>query len=161
MSYRTIVNGVELFGNNEYHKEWLDYVSNQGIVVKEDGSYKGNLTDFMGALQVIENITLRLNKERENRNEKMIENGFTPKLKNLFDWSDIPEKILNQPKDDKYNMSLLDKLFEVTNNGYAFLPYTFYLSCKDKLERVSSFSTPNHFDCFKLKDGEVILVEAG
>ncbi|MBQ8234513.1 MAG: hypothetical protein IJZ36_02895, partial [Bacilli bacterium] len=137
MSYRTKVNGFEIFGNNECYKEWLEYIQNQGIVVKEDGSYKGELIDFMGALVVIEHITLRLNKQRELVNSK----SNLYKSKNLFDWSDIPSKLEEQDKEDKYGISLFDKLMEIVNNGYAFLPYTFYLACEDKLERTTSFST--------------------
>ena len=154
MSYRTKINGFELFGNNECHKEWLDYIKTQGITVTPEGSYKGELTDFMSALVVIEQMTLRLNKERELMSSK-----YT--VKHLFDWSDIPSKLSEQSEDDKYGFSLLDKLFEIVNNGYAFLPYTFYLACRDKLERDKCFSTPQHFDCFKLKEGEKILVEGG
>ena len=37
MSYRTSVNGVQIFGNNEYYKEWTDFLKSKGIEIDEDG----------------------------------------------------------------------------------------------------------------------------
>lgn len=65
MSYRTYVNGVQVFGNNEYYDEWIDFIKSCGIQVDEDGAYEGDITDFMGALVVVEKITLQLNQKRD------------------------------------------------------------------------------------------------
>lgn len=64
MSYRTTINGSQLFGNNEFYGEWIDYIKSQGIKIDGNGNYKGEITDFMSALTVIENITMRLHHER-------------------------------------------------------------------------------------------------
>ena len=60
MSYRTTINGSQLFGNNEFCGEWIDFIKSQGIKIDDDGNYKGEIADFMAALTVIEKITMRL-----------------------------------------------------------------------------------------------------
>jgi hypothetical protein len=57
MSYRTYVNGFQIFGNNDCYQEWIDFIKSQGITVDEENNYKGDIRDFMGALVCIENIT--------------------------------------------------------------------------------------------------------
>jgi hypothetical protein len=37
MSYRTEVEGFQIFGNNEYYKEWIEFISSEGIEVDEEG----------------------------------------------------------------------------------------------------------------------------
>lgn len=176
MSYRTLVNDIQVFGNNEYYPEWIEFIKSQGIAVNEDGYYEGDITDFMGALSVIEQIVLRLNKEQEERNQKRREHiqklsdeqretlqksGF--RIQSLFDFRNIPEFLEKQDEfspNDRYNSSLLDQLFETVNQSYAFMPYTFYKACEDKLEEAEMFSTDGHLHCFKVKNGEKIHVRA-
>ena len=155
MSYRTYVNNTQIFGNHELYSEWIEFVKSQGIEVDDDGCYEGEITDFMAALQVIEQITIRLITERESRKEK----SQIP-LKSFFDFSGIYEDTINQDPDDKWGNSLLDRLFDVVENGYLFLPYTFFNACEEKLERDHILSTNQHFNCFKLKEGETIKVKA-
>lgn len=50
MSYRTKVNGVQIFGNNEIYPEWIEFVISQGIEIKEDGIYRGETTDLQGRI---------------------------------------------------------------------------------------------------------------
>ena len=118
MSYRTYVNNTQIFGNHECYFEWIDFIKSQGIEVDEDGCYEGEITDFMAALQVIEQITIRLITERESRKAK----SQIP-LKSFFDFSGIYEDTINQDPDDKWGNSLLDRLFDAVENGYLFLPY--------------------------------------
>ena len=160
MSYRTYVNATQIFGNNEGYAEWMDFIRSQGIEIDEEGCYKGTITDFMSALTTIEKITLRLAKERKERNEALRKKGCDMKLVEIFDWSNIPEELSEQDPEDKFSTSLFDRLVEVVNQGYAFMPYTFYQACKDKLERDNCFSTSGHLTCFKVKEGEVIEVKA-
>ena len=40
MSYRTYVNDVQVFGNNEYYPEWIEFIKTQGIDVNENGNYE-------------------------------------------------------------------------------------------------------------------------
>lgn len=164
MSYRTYIEDMQIFGNNELYDEWIEFLQSQGVEINEEGIYNGEITDFMGALQVIEKITLRLTKERKRLIEKFNENNHKNKFRNLFDFTNIPDKLENQPKIEGYeymSFSLFDELEEIVNNSYAFMPFTFYLACKDKLEPDKSFAIDNHFSCFKLKDGESIKVSAG
>lgn len=149
MSYRTTINGSQLFGNNEFYGEWIDFIKSQGIKIDDDGNYKGEIADFMAALTVIEKITMRLHQERIcNQNTK-----------NLFDFSYIPATV-EKDKEDEYGQSLLDAEIELVSNAYAFLPYQFYTFCKDQLDKEHLFTTPGHVYSFKLKPGETIKVEA-
>lgn len=59
MSYRTYINNTQVFGNTECYPEWIKYVESKGITVGEEGNYKGELDDFMEALDVVESILHR------------------------------------------------------------------------------------------------------
>ena len=158
MSYRTYINGKQIFGNNEGYKEWFDFILTQGIEIDAEGNYEGTIKDFMGALETIEKITLRLTKERSELN-KMHKNS--PRTyREIFDFTNIPNKLETQEKDDKFRISLFDELFDVVNNGYAFMPYQFFLACEDLLEPEKMFSTEGHMNCYKIKAGETIHVKA-
>jgi hypothetical protein len=152
---------VQIFGNNEYYEEWLEFIKFQGITVNEDGQYNGEITDFMGALVVVEKITLRLNKEHDELEQKWNGKLGIQKIQKYFDFTYIPDKFANvdSPVDELDN-SLFDSLKDMVENSYALLPYTFYSACEDLLDRDHIFSTPGHFHCYKLKDGESIHVEA-
>lgn len=174
MSYRTYVNGVQLFGNNDCYPEWIEFIKSQGIEVNERCGYFGEVKDFMAMLQVVEQITLRIEKDRrlmkkelmkalktlpeENRKEAYAK--FAPQVKSIFDLTSIPNELENDKKNDKFVTSLFDELTEYIRSGYAFLPYQLYLACKDKLEQADVFSTDGHFECYRLKDGETIHVRA-
>ena len=41
MSYRTNVNGKQIFGNNEWYDEWGEYLISKGIKISDEGLYKG------------------------------------------------------------------------------------------------------------------------
>jgi hypothetical protein len=41
MSYRTKVNGVQVFGNNESYPEWIEFIRSQKIDVDDEKCYKG------------------------------------------------------------------------------------------------------------------------
>lgn len=157
MSYRTYINGTQIFGNHERYPEWIEFIKSQGIEVNENGEYKGVITDFMGALAVVEQITLRLEKERTLARER----GLTYRTKSIFDWSHVPVDIEHEDKEDKFHTSLFDKLTDIINNGYAFLPIALYRACEDKLESVTPFTVNGHYDCYKVKDGEAIEVQGG
>lgn len=69
MSYRTNVNGKQIFGNNEWYDEWGEYLISKGIKISDEGLYKGELDDFMEALEVIEKITMNIEAKRRERKE--------------------------------------------------------------------------------------------
>lgn len=169
MSYRTKINGTQIFGNNECYQEWLNFIKSQGIEVGEEGNYEGEITDFMKALEVIEQITMNKHKERQERikSSNLFEKHFEKdkecihndqKLEGLFDFRSIPRNIEETDPDDKFRCSLFDEELEVIRYSYALLPYQFYLACKDKLEQERPFFTPGHLNCYKLKEGETLHV---
>ena len=165
MSYRTEVEGFQIFGNNESYKEWIEFIRSEGIEVDEEGYYEGNITNVMGAIKALEAIVLRLAEEREASNERMIKMGMTTNRRGypwrgLFDLTNIITEVKNADKDDKYETSLLDRLIDASENGYMFLPLTFINACGDKLEPDHVFSTYQHFHCYKIKEGEVIHTKA-
>lgn len=167
MSYRTNVNGVQIFGNNEVYPEWIEFVISQGIEIKEDGIYSGKTTDFMGMLVAIEKIVLRLSKERDEIRKSLSENGC-PEIENkypgLFDWSYILKDINKENKDpkfDRFSFSLFDDILDLVHSGYAFMPYALFLACQDKLEEDNHFVLDGHFNCYKVKEGETISISAG
>ena len=162
MSYRTCINGTQVFGNNEYYPEWIEFIESQGIEVNDEGLYEGEIFDFMGALATVEKITLRLSKERDERKKNLLEKfPEYSKLQalSLFDWTDIPKKC------EKGNESLFDQLYDAVRNGYAFMPYALYLACQDKLQKDDDINLEVlegmiRFHRYKIKPGETIHVSA-
>ena len=160
MSYRTYVNGVQIFGNGEYYPEWIDFIKSQGIEIDEDGDYEGYITDFMGAVTVIENIVMRLNKEQEARKKRFGEKIGKNKIESLFDFTNKIQKVEKQDASETTGYSVLDELFDIVELTYAFMPYMFYKACESDLVKEHIYSTANHFRCFKLKEGTRIHVKA-
>ncbi len=163
MSYRTRINDCEIFGNNECYPEWIDFIKSQGIDIKPGNIYEGTIKDFMGALVIIEKITLRLTKERHERINELKNKGYDQSHlpKELFDWSNATQHIDPETlNNNTYGTSLFDKLTEIIDESYAFYPYQFYKACEDKLEQIHCFTTDNHFYCYKIKEGETLTISA-
>ena len=57
MSYRTSINGTQIFGNNEWYVEWANFIESKRIKIDEDGCYDGEIDDVMGMFDVIDKIT--------------------------------------------------------------------------------------------------------
>lgn len=174
MSYRIRVNGVQIFGNNESYPEWEEFIRSQGIEIGEEGNYEGETTDFMGMLQTVENIVLHMEEERRERakaakeavkrlpeNEQESALSAMYGISSIFNFTNIPKKVSQQNKDDRFRTSLFDMLEEYIRSGYAFMPYALYLACKDKLEPDKIFAVDGHFLCYKVKAGETIRISAG
>ena len=153
MSYRTYINNTQVFGNGECYPEWIKYVESKGITVGEEGDYEGELDDFMEALDVVESIVMRLESERRERKKK----GENFCSQSIFDLGDIYNEVVEDPEEE----SLLDKEFHYLENGYMFMPYTFYKSCEDILEYKGHSWRGKHTKIFKLKEGCKIKVSAG
>ena len=160
MSYRTYANDVQIFGNGEYYSEWFEFLKSQKIEINEEGCYRGEITDFMGAVTTIEKIVLRLNKEQEERKERFGGKIGRYKIQSLFDFTSNINRVVEQTPDETSGFSVLDKLFDIVNMTYAFMPYVFFQACEEDLETIDAYSTPNHFRCFKLKEGKTIHIEA-
>ena len=175
MSYRTYVNNTQIFGNNEFYPEWINFIVEQGIAIDDDYCYDGEIKDFMAALETVEKIVMRLEGERkENRKnleEKLSKLEMTEEekeerrkrtygVKSLFDWTNIYDEIDQEDDEDRFRTSLFDHLTEIVDSSCAFMPYVLYKACEDKLEQVTPFSINGHSHCFKIKDGEKIIVSA-
>ena len=111
MSYRTNVNGTQIFGDNEWYDEWGEYLISKGIKISDEGLYEGELDDFMEALEVIEKITMNIEAKRRERKEAR-EKFFS---QSIFDNGDIYDSLVN---DDEHYESLFDKEIEIIKNGY-------------------------------------------
>jgi hypothetical protein len=110
---------------------------------------------------------MRLYKEAEVRRERLGGKIGNKKMYGFFDLTHMVDTIaMNNQVDEngnrvfEYGDSLFDELCGVVQNAYAFMPYAFFQACEDKLESVDSFTTKDHFHCYKLKDGETIHIKA-
>lgn len=167
MSYRTYIEGIQIFGNNECYPEWLEFIKFQGIAIDEEHCYEGEIHDFMGALVAIEAIVMRLHKQKEAMIKECGGQIGNRKMYGMFDLTHIVDTmaIHNQVDEhDKriydYGVSLFDELRDVIDHSYAFMPYALFLACEDKLQSINAYTTEDHFYCYKLKDGETIHVRA-
>lgn len=153
MSYRTYVNDIQVFGNNEYYPEWEEFITSKGIEINEDGQYDGEIDDVMGMFEVVDKITRRLiNKQHQ--------------------------KVLNKKKDFRGNLEteltdlsssywlaegncILAFNERMVSNAYCFLPYQVYLAVEDIIEETHCTDSKWAFHTYKLKDGKKISVSAG
>lgn len=165
MSYRTYINGIQVFGNNEYYEKWFRFIESQGIEIHEEKRYEGEVTDFMAAMETVEAIVLDIDK---NLRERMA--AIPPSVpagsrvrrnaKPLFDLGDIYDNITAPPREGSdYRPRLFDELYDRVSDGYLFMPIMLYDACKELLELDPSH--PNRFRAYKLKPGKTIHVQAG
>lgn len=153
MSYRTHVNGHQIFGNNEWYKEWADFIESEGIKIDEDGCYDGYIDNLQGVFDVIEKITRRLINERH----KQVEKGETWFGKPYTELADLTDMI-----DEDKNI-LLSNMYMI-EHAYCFLPYQVYKAVEDIIEickHDESGAVRLGFRCYRLKDDKRIHVEAG
>ena len=155
MAYRTYINDVQIFGNNEYYDIWLDYIKSKGIEVNDDGCYEGELYDVMELFEVIDKLTKQLIEDRHQqvlKNETYLGNP----VKELTDlsqslWLDSSTPILMFNK-------------QVIQNAYCFIPYQAYLALQDMIENESKPYESNGvlwLNCtYRLKNGCKIKVWA-
>lgn len=100
----------------EFMDRWVEFIKSQGIEVDEDGRYDGYFWDFMGALEILEDMTMYKEKQIQKKCNQ-----------SLFDWSEISYEIENGES------SLLDETLDIIENGVMFVPYEFYRACENKL----------------------------
>lgn len=156
MSYRTRINGVQIFGNNDCYQEWIDFISSEGIKVDEDGLYDGYIENLQGMFDVIDTITRGLINDRHNQ----VVAGETWNGKPYKELTDLSETMW---LDDKtplltYNMQMIE-------NAYCFLPYQVFKAVENSIEEsdvpyVSDDGKTWYFCSYKLKAGEKIHVYA-
>ena len=167
MSYRTFVNGIQIFGNNEYYPEWIDFIKSQGIEIGEEDDYDGEIKDVMKALETIENIVLRLETayranpiDRYSDNHFVVsvdEEGNQKEYKSLFDFSNVYDNLLEEKR---YPIFLTDRLFSLQNNAYMFMPLVFLNACGDCIKRTKISRDILRLNNFVLVDGKTIHVSA-
>lgn len=180
MSYRTMIEDVQIFGNNESYPEWIAFLEQEGITIDDKGHYDGKIYDFMSMLEVLETIVFRLEKERQERIqtlqkqeqqakpdrkayfEERLHNPDSPYyLCSIFDFQKNYRNALHDKQDkDPFGPSLFDELSDIIKNSYCFLPYQAFIACRAKLELCDPFSTSAHFCCYQLKPNKYIRVKA-
>lgn len=174
MSYRTRVNDVQLFGNNESYPEWDAYIRSQGIEIGEEGQYDGELKDFHAGVLALEAAVKRLMAERREEAARLVpgldrilnadpENGRARERKedlqrSYFDFSGYQRWL------DDGTQTLFDICREIASTGYAFLPFTFWMACRDMLEQAEPGQDPDgacRIRKYKFKEGCTARVHAG
>lgn len=173
MSYRTYVNGVQLFGNNEYYPEWIDFVKTQGAQVSEDGVYSCAITDFDGAMKAVQSITKRLVEEYRIQQETSLREidkilAEDPEDKELLEmrreWEpSVFDLGYIRKKFDPSCVNLFDALYDVLTSHILFLPWQLYDACRDKLVRIppEKIKSTYRIRRYKIKPSETILCSAG
>ena len=157
MAYRTYVNGVQIFGNNECHDEWIRFVKSHGAYVDEEQGYNFWTTDIMGMIETAEKIVRRLEAEREDMRKAGL------KVPLLYDFSEDIKKAaeLNRTYGNEYGNTLFDCLYGIVHRGYAFLPYSVMSACAGMLEPLEPYSHDGRLYAWKVKCGHTIHMTAG
>ena len=170
MSYRTYINGRQVFGNNDAFPEWIDFVKSQGIHVDPELRYEGDLYDFGEALSVTESIVLRLDadiaRRRRDFEASLLDPSSAAAKKHLlsypdglFDLEAMRARAMDYRDDPRTGEALLDGLRELQETGYLFLPLRLYNACAELLEPLSPDET--YRTCgFRLKPGNKIRIRA-
>lgn len=175
MSYRVSVNGIQLFGNNASYPEWDEYIRSQGIAPNEDSDYEGELQDFHAGVLALEAIVERLMAERradaaerlprvekvlaENPGSEAAKQARSELVQSYFDFSEHERWI------DGHIQTVFDTCWEIASKGYAFMPFAFWMACRDMLEPVDpEFSKPDgplRVRKFRFEPGMSAHVSAG
>lgn len=157
MSYRTYIDEEQIFGNNDYFKEWEEFIKSQGIEIDEEGCYSGDITDVQGLFETIDKITRNMIKEFHAKVESGEKNWKAEPYKELTDLSD--SMWLN---DDTPILMFNNQIIQ---EHYVFLPYQAYLILKDKIEHTDGYTKDGvewgYWYSYKLKEGLKIHVSGG
>lgn len=133
MSYRTIINEKQqLFGNNDSYKKWIVFIKSQGIAVDEDECYEGEITDIMGAITVLEEIVMDL--------EKLFS-------RSLYNFENTRSEVIEG------NLSLLDASESIIENSYIMIPHNFVKACEGLIVQDKIHADGKHLRCYKLSPG--------
>ena len=160
MSYRTEINNFQVFGNNEYYQEWIDFLKSENIEIDEEGSYDGYIDNLQGMFNTIDKITRRLINERHDEIVNV-------KRNNKWGGKPYPHRELTDLSDplwlnDETPILMWNK--QMIENAYCFLPYQVFEAVKDIIEiseEVYKDGTITWDMCsYKLKDGKKIHVHA-
>lgn len=127
MSYRTRVNEVQIFGNNDCYQEWIDFLKSEGIKIDEDYCYDGYITNLQGMFNVIDTITRGLINDRHNQ---VVMGELTWEGKPYKELTDLSESIWlgNETPLLMYNMQMIE-------SAYCFLPYQVFKAVENIIEK--------------------------
>ena len=154
MSYRTYVNGVQIFGNNESYTEWMNFIQSQGIEIDSDGCYEGYIKDYQQGENIIENIIMEKEKNIRDFLSKVPEEKKDRVSKwyhSIFDFREVYSEVLEE-KDDEFAFSLTDRMKEYIDNGYIFMSVKYREACKEFIE-LDKGLVPGHAFHYRLKEG--------
>lgn len=155
MSYRTRINGVQIFGNNDYYQEWIDFIRSEGIKDDEDGLYDGYIENLRGMFNVIDTITRGL---INDRHKQVVAGELTWEGKPYRELTDLSESVWLNDRTPllMYNMQMIE-------NAYCFLPYQTFKAVEDIIEQCEH-DEPQAVKLghryYKLKDGTKIHIYA-
>lgn len=156
MSYRTNVNNCQIFGNNEWYQDWVDFIKSEGIEVDEDGLYDGYIDNLQGMFDVIDKITRRL---IDKRHEQVIAGELTWEGKPYTELTDLSDSMWLTDRTPvlMFNIQMIE-------HAYCFLPYQVFKAVEDIIEKCGH-DDPEAvllgYRCYRLKDGKRIQVHAG
>lgn len=139
MSYRTSVNGIQIFGNNDYFDPWIDFIKSQGIEVDSEYNYHGYIThDIDEALKIIERIGWMTTKDDDTTLADMLKRYITENDEGLY--------------------TAVCRLFETS---YTFDAYNFVKACGDAVNIIMRPNENGYVFGIELKEGAKVEVEAG
>ena len=156
MSYRTNVNGYQIFGNNEWYQEWADFIESEGIKIDEDGLYDGYIDNLQGVFDVVDKITRRLINERH---EQVVVGELTFNEKPYKELTDFSDSIW---LDDETPVLMFN--IQMIEHAYCFLPYQLFKAVEDIIEKCAYGelgAVKLGFRYYRLKEGKRIHVNAG
>lgn len=154
MSYRIQVNGVQIFGNNEAPKAFLDFLREQGVKVGEDccfeHTFEVGTLDVMKTVDAIEQAIKDIDEERKERlrkNSLRTINSMT--ARSLWDFSD-QEEYLKTAKEDDLGVNITDLAFEIYTTGYIFIPVKFVKTLLHDacIKPVEPYTDGKHLHCY-------------
>lgn len=158
MSYRTNLNGKQIFGNDVCFEEWIEFIKSEGIKVDSDGCYKGEIKNVMGMFATVDKIIKRMIKERHDNVLQGVSTRTGKPLPELTDLSN--SEFLND------ETSILEFNMHVVRNAYCFYPYHVYLAVENVIERAyDEIYQDDEIDwslcTYRVKKGKKIRVSAG
>lgn len=136
------IDGFPFLRKDEHYPEWDAYIQSIGIKIKPDGTYSGNMPNFMDALLITEDIIRKREAKKKQKKNESLFHFKGKRYKNIFPHS------------------VNDFLWDLICEHVACLPLRLYNCCKDKLWTAACYSTEGHMRCYRIKDNETIVIHA-
>lgn len=120
MSYRIYINGVQIFGNNDFPNEFYNFLKEHNIDIDEDGCFNhtfevGQL-DIMELIDVVESCVLSdLHTHKTNYKSSDYNSWFDFRnYENIIEYA--------ESHNDRIDTTLLDVTSMIFNSGKIFTP---------------------------------------